>query len=45
MNSFRFTKMHGLGNSYIYVNQFEEHLPEELLSDLAVKVSSVYTGI
>ncbi len=26
MNSFRFTKMHGLGNSYIYVNQFEEHL-------------------
>ncbi|MCY9281604.1 diaminopimelate epimerase [Bacillus haynesii] len=45
MNSFRFTKMHGLGNSYIYVNQFEEHLPEELLSVLAVKVSSVYTGI
>ncbi|WP_077735498.1 diaminopimelate epimerase [Bacillus sonorensis] len=45
MNFFRFTKMHGLGNSYIYVNQFEENLPEELLPDLAVKVSSVYTGI
>ncbi|WFA04454.1 diaminopimelate epimerase [Bacillus sp. HSf4] len=45
MNYFRFTKMHGLGNSYIYVNQFEENLPEELLPDLAVKVSSVYTGI
>ncbi|KAA6450526.1 diaminopimelate epimerase [Bacillus swezeyi] len=45
MKFFRFTKMHGLGNSYIYVNQFEENLPEELLSPLAVKVSSVYTGI
>ncbi|OWV36526.1 diaminopimelate epimerase [Bacillus spizizenii] len=45
MNSFRFTKMHGLGNSYIYVNQFEEQLPEEKLSEIAVQVSSVYTGI
>ncbi|MDA1476288.1 diaminopimelate epimerase [Bacillus changyiensis] len=45
MNSFHFTKMHGLGNSYIYVNQFEENLPEALLSELAIKVSSVYTGI
>ncbi|MCY8527314.1 diaminopimelate epimerase, partial [Bacillus atrophaeus] len=45
MISFRFTKMHGLGNSYIYVNQFEEQLPEEQLADIAVKVSSVYTGI
>lgn len=45
MNSFRFTKMHGLGNSYIYVNQFEEQLPEERLAEIAVKVSSVYTGI
>ncbi|MBL4977813.1 MULTISPECIES: diaminopimelate epimerase [Bacillus] len=45
MNSFRFTKMHGLGNSYIYVNQFEEQLPEEQLSEIAVQVSSVYTGI
>ncbi|MEM1498393.1 diaminopimelate epimerase [Bacillus velezensis] len=45
MNSFRFTKMHGLGNSYIYVNQFEEQLPEERLSEIAVKVSSIHTGI
>ncbi|MDA7028015.1 diaminopimelate epimerase [Bacillus sp. CLL-7-23] len=45
MKSFHFTKMHGLGNSYIYVNQFEENLPEALLSELAIKVSSVYTGI
>ncbi|MDL0427121.1 diaminopimelate epimerase [Bacillus amyloliquefaciens] len=45
MNSFRFTKMHGLGNSYIYVNQFEEQLPEERLVEIAVKVSSIHTGI
>lgn len=45
MNSFRFTKMHGLGNSYIYVNQFEEQLPEERLAEIAVKVSSIHTGI
>lgn len=37
--------MQALGNNYIYVNQFEEKLPEELLSDIAVQVSSVRTGI
>lgn len=41
----RFTKMHGLGNNYIYVNLFEETLPEDQLSDLAVRVSDVHTGI
>jgi diaminopimelate epimerase len=45
MNQFSFTKMHGLGNSYIYVNMFEETIPESLLSSLAVKVSNVNTGI
>ncbi len=45
MNKFSFTKMHGLGNSYIYVNMFEEAIPESLLSSLAVKVSNVNTGI
>lgn len=45
MNQFSFTKMHGLGNSYIYVNMFEETIPESLLSPLAVKVSNVNTGI
>ncbi|WP_044748551.1 diaminopimelate epimerase [Bacillus alveayuensis] len=45
MRSFSFTKMHGLGNSYIYVNLFEENLPENMLSELAVRVSSVHTGI
>jgi diaminopimelate epimerase len=42
---FRFTKMHALGNNYIYVNQFEEQLVEEKLSEIAKKVSSVRTGI
>ncbi|MFS0656818.1 diaminopimelate epimerase [Bacillus sp. 179-C3.3 HS] len=45
MTSFQFTKMHGLGNNYIYVNQIEEQLPEEELSEIAIRVSSVYTGI
>lgn len=43
--SFRFTKMHALGNNYIYVNQFEENLAEDSLKDIAIKVSSVQTGI
>jgi diaminopimelate epimerase len=42
---FRFTKMHALGNNYIYVNQFEEQLEEEKLNEIAKKVSSVRTGI
>ena len=41
----KFTKMHGLGNNYIYVNLFEESLAETSLSDLAIRVSSVNTGI
>ncbi|MCL6585192.1 MAG: diaminopimelate epimerase [Anoxybacillus sp.] len=45
MNTFSFTKMHGLGNSYIYVNLFEETIPEALFSELAIKVSNVNTGI
>jgi diaminopimelate epimerase len=45
MRSFSFTKMHGLGNSYIYVNLFEENIPETMLSELAVRVSNVNTGI
>ncbi|WP_027410087.1 diaminopimelate epimerase [Anoxybacteroides tepidamans] len=45
MRNFSFTKMHGLGNSYIYVNMFEETIPESLFSELAVKVSNVNTGI
>ncbi|NLP52295.1 diaminopimelate epimerase [Bacillus sp. RO1] len=45
MRSFHFTKMHGLGNNYIYVNTFEEKLNEDELSILAVKVANIHTGI
>ncbi|MDF0727424.1 diaminopimelate epimerase [Cytobacillus sp. S13-E01] len=45
MNTFSFTKMHALGNNYIYVNMFEENLQEDLLADIAIKVSNVNTGI
>ena len=45
MRSFEFTKMHGLGNNYIYVNMFEEKLKEEDLEGLAVKVANIHTGI
>ncbi|RXJ01834.1 diaminopimelate epimerase [Anaerobacillus alkaliphilus] len=41
----KFTKMHGLGNCYIYVNLFEEKLSETELAPLAVKVANVNTGI
>ncbi|MET3683666.1 diaminopimelate epimerase [Alkalibacillus flavidus] len=40
-----FTKMHGLGNSYIYVDGFHVELPEESLPTIAKQVSSVHTGI
>ncbi|MBO9130695.1 diaminopimelate epimerase [Bacillus sp. 165] len=45
MRELSYTKMHGLGNNYIYVNMFEEHLAEEHLAELAQRVSNVYTGI
>lgn len=40
-----FTKMHGLGNCYIYVNGFENRLTEKYLPELARKVSDPNTGI
>ncbi|KPB04718.1 diaminopimelate epimerase [Bacillus sp. CHD6a] len=45
MRSFQFTKMHGLGNNYIYVNMFEEKLEEDELSSLAIRVANIHTGI
>ncbi|MDX8360874.1 diaminopimelate epimerase [Cytobacillus sp. IB215316] len=45
MNQLTFTKMHGLGNNYIYVNMFEENLKESQLAELAIKISNVNTGI
>ncbi len=40
-----FTKMHGLGNSYIYVDLFEESLEEKHLPSLAQAVADKNTGI
>ncbi|TKD69291.1 diaminopimelate epimerase [Pseudalkalibacillus hwajinpoensis] len=45
MREITYTKMHGLGNNYIYINQFDENLPEEKLSQYAIEVSNIYTGI
>lgn len=45
MESIPFTKMHGLGNSYIYINTFEVQLREEDLSQLAIDVANKNTGI
>ncbi|SFA91336.1 diaminopimelate epimerase [Lentibacillus halodurans] len=40
-----FTKMHGLGNNYIYIDLFQVELKEEGIPDLARKVSDIHTGI
>ncbi|UOY90973.1 diaminopimelate epimerase [Ectobacillus sp. JY-23] len=45
MKQLSFTKMHGLGNNYIYINLFEEQLAEAELPELARKVSDIYRGI
>ena len=39
----KFTKMHGCGNDYIYVNCFEENI--ENIPEVAVKVSDRHFGI
>lgn len=45
MRSLEFTKMHGLGNNYIYINMFEEKIEERHLSTIAKEVSNINTGI
>src|SRR6476660_10643475 len=40
----RFTKMHGIGNDYIYVNCFDEPLPKDP-STLAPKMTNRHFGI
>lgn len=40
----KFTKMHGAGNDYVYVDGFRESLPEDL-SELAIAVSDRRFGI
>ena len=40
----RFTKMHGAGNDYVYINGFEEQLPDEL-PELARRISDRRFGV
>ncbi len=40
----KFTKMHGAGNDYVYVDCFAEKVPEEL-ADLARKISHRHFGV
>ncbi|MGY0693244.1 diaminopimelate epimerase [Virgibacillus sp. FSP13] len=40
-----FTKMHGLGNNYIYLDLFRFNIPEEKVVPLAKQVADVSTGI
>jgi len=39
----KFTKMHGIGNDYVYVNCFKENVPDP--ASLAIKVSDRHFGI
>ncbi|TWU38789.1 Diaminopimelate epimerase [Novipirellula aureliae] len=41
----RFTKMHGAGNDYVYVNCFSEPLPTDNLPELARKISHRHFGV
>jgi len=45
MKKIQFTKMHGLGNCYGYINCFETKLEEAELPRLAEKFANVSTGI
>jgi len=40
-----FTKMHGAGNDYVYVNCFEETVPEDRLPELARAISDRHFGV
>lgn len=41
----KFTKMHGCGNDYIYVNGFEERICGSEKAELARKLSDRHFGI
>jgi diaminopimelate epimerase len=45
MGKIKFTKMHGLGNNYIYINCFEEKLAESQLAQLAINLADQHRGI
>lgn len=40
----RFTKMHGAGNDYVYVNCFEEKFPTDV-AKLAIEISDRHFGV
>ncbi len=41
----KFTKMHGCGNDYVYVNGATEIIPQDKKSEVAIKVSDRHFGI
>ncbi len=41
----KFTKMHGCGNDYVYINGFEEKIPAQEKPDLVRKLSDRHFGI
>ena len=41
----KFTKMHGCGNDYIYVNGFTEHVPADLKATIVPRLSDRHFGI
>jgi len=41
----RFTKMHGCGNDYVYINGFTEHIPQEEKPEIVRKISDRHFGI
>ncbi len=41
----RVTKMHALGNNYVYLSEFDETIAESELADLAIQISDVRCGI
>ena len=49
MSSLQFTKLHGCGNDYVYVDTWREHyirdLDDQQLSQLAQQLSHRHTGI
>lgn len=40
-----FTKMHGIGNNYIYLDLFSHKFDESIFTQLAIDISNVNTGI
>lgn len=41
----KFTKMHGIGNNYVYFNCFEEKITPDMMGDIAIRVSDKNFGI